>query len=237
MPHSRQLDAAAVAFAAVLPTAVTAVYFLALDDHPTWLQQTAWGLGKLVQFSFPLVWVLAVQRRRLRVGPGWRRGWRAGIASGAIVFAAMTAMYYLWLEPAGALDRPAVAMTEKVVDLGLHSLWRYLAFAAFLAVVHSLLEEYYFRWFVFGQMRRLMPLGPALAIASLAFAAHHVLVLAGFLGWASPLTWLGTAAVAAAGAFWAWLYHRTGSLLGPWISHLLADVAILAVGYELLLML
>ncbi len=230
-----RLDAAAVVFAALLPTAVTAVYFIGLSEQPTWVQQAAWAVGKLVQFTFPVAWVLAVQQSRPRMGRQWRAGLGAGAASGMLVLAAMLLVYHAWLGPAGTFDEPALAMREKLVGMGLDSPARYLAFAAFLSVVHSLLEEYYYRWFVFGQMRRRLPLWPSIILSSLAFAAHHVLVLAQFFGWASALTWLGVAAVAAGGAYWAWLYERTGSLLGPWISHLLVDVAILAVGYELLL--
>jgi membrane protease YdiL (CAAX protease family) len=40
--------------------------------------------------------------------------------------------------------------------------------------------------------------------------------------------------VAVGGAVWARLYDRSGSLLGPWLSHLLVDAAIFFVGYELL---
>jgi hypothetical protein len=39
--------------------------------------------------------------------------------------------------------------------------------------------------------------------------------------------------VAAGGAFWAWLYQRSGSLVGPWLGHLLADAAIFTVGWQL----
>ncbi len=234
-PSPNRRDAWAVAVAALLPSAVTAVYFVGLAEHPTWLQQTAWTLGKLVQFTFPAVWVLAVQRARPRAGPAWHRGWGEGLASGTLLLAAMMLLYHLGLGPLGALDRPAEAMGEKLVGMGLDSLARYIAFAAFLSVVHSLLEEYYFRWFVFGQMRKLLPFGPAVALSSVAFAAHHVLVLAQFFGWTSPLMWLGVVCVGVGGAYWAWQYERTGSLLGPWISHLLVDVAILAVGYDLLL--
>jgi membrane protease YdiL (CAAX protease family) len=41
-------------------------------------------------------------------------------------------------------------------------------------------------------------------------------------------------AVGAGGAVWSWLYHRTGSIYSPWISHLIIDAAIMAVGYDLL---
>ena len=32
---------------------------------------------------------------------------------------------------------------------------------------------------------------------------------------------------------WAWLYERTGHLAGPWISHALADAALMWVGYQM----
>ena len=32
----------------------------------------------------------------------------------------------------------------------------------------------------------------------------------------------------------AWLYRRSGSLVGPWLSHLLVDAGIMVIGYDLL---
>jgi membrane protease YdiL (CAAX protease family) len=63
--------------------------------------------------------------------------------------------------------------------------------------------------------------------------AHHVLVLGKYFGFDSPATWLFSSCVAVGGAVWAWLYNRTGSLLGPWLSHLLVDAAIFAIGFDL----
>jgi len=231
----RRLDTAAIAFAAVLPTAVTLVYFVVLSEQPHGVQQAAWALGKLGQFAFPLFWIFGIQGARVRIGPIRWRGLGTGVVSGVLMGAVIVGLYHLWLGPSGVLAEPTDAMHAKLAGLGLDSVARYLAFAAFLSLAHSFLEEYYFRWFVFGQMRRLLSVKSSIALASVAFAAHHVLVLAVYFGWASPLTWLGVAGVAAGGAFWAWLYDRTGSLLGPWISHLLVDAAIMAVGYDLLL--
>jgi membrane protease YdiL (CAAX protease family) len=36
------------------------------------------------------------------------------------------------------------------------------------------------------------------------------------------------------GAFWAWLYDRTGSLYAAWFSHVLIDAGIMVVGYRML---
>ncbi len=63
--------------------------------------------------------------------------------------------------------------------------------------------------------------------------AHHVLVLGRFFGFANWATYLFAACVAVGGAVWAWLYERTGSLVGPWASHLLVDAAIFAVGFDI----
>ena len=111
---------------------------------------------------------------------------------------------------------------------------QFAAAGIFYALVHSLLEEYYWRWFVFGQLRRLLPLGQSTALASLAFAAHHWIVLGSYFGRFSPVTWLMTFAVAVGGAVWCGIYHRSHSLLGPWLSHALVDAAIFAVGFAII---
>ena len=104
----------------------------------------------------------------------------------------------------------------------------------FLAGVHSLMEEYYWRWFVFRELKGLLAPGAAIALSSLAFMAHHVIILwiylpGRFLTAVVPFS----LCVALGGAAWAWLYERSGTLYTPWLSHLLVDVAILAVGYEM----
>ena len=40
--------------------------------------------------------------------------------------------------------------------------------------------------------------------------------------------------VAFGGLVWAWWYERSGSLAGPWVAHIFADLGIMAVGYDLL---
>ena len=102
-----------------------------------------------------------------------------------------------------------------------------------LCLAHSLLEEYYWRWFVFGQLYKNWSLSLAILVSSVGFMAHHVVLLATFFGWGSPLTYLFSFGVAIGGAFWAWLYASSRSLLGPWLSHMLVDVAIFLIGYDL----
>jgi membrane protease YdiL (CAAX protease family) len=155
------------------------------------------------------------------------------LAFGVLVVAAMVGLYFVWLKPAGHLAELAETVHEKVTDLGLSSLWKYVAVGVFYSLLHSFLEEYYWRWFVFAQLRHKLSLGWALGICSVGFMAHHVILLVTFFGWTSPLAYLFSAGVAIGGLVWAWLYERSGSLIGPWLSHMLVDAGIFLIGYDL----
>ena len=232
MTDSRRADTGAVVFALVLPTLVTLAYFVLLTEFSSRLQQTAYSIGKGIQFLFPIVWVLVYQRCR----PRWKGPKLGelleGLAFGALVFVAALALYHGWLKPGGYFVGPGAAIQEKVRGFGADTLTKYVLLGTFYALCHSFLEEYYWRWFVFGQLRRLVSFKKALIVASLGFMAHHVLVLATFFGWHNPATWLFSAAVAVGGLVWGWMVERHGSLWGPWISHLLVDAAIFAIGYD-----
>jgi len=228
---SRRVDTWAVLAALVFPSLVTWLYFVVLARHPAAVQQTAYSIGKGLQFIFPVVWVLAVQRRPLGFHLPGSKGLAESAAFGVFVMVAMWLLFFYWLLPAGYMDQPRDEIRQKVIGFGADTVWKYVALGVFYSLCHSFLEEYYWRWFVFGQLRRLFPLGPAIAVSSLGFMAHHVLVLATFFGWGSPATYIFSLAVAVGGAVWAWLYQRSGSLYGPWLSHLFVDAGIFTLGY------
>ncbi len=131
---------------------------------------------------------------------------------------------------AAVLEQSYGRIAEKIHDLG--EAERYFAFALFLCLVNSAMEEYYWRWFVFGQSKRLMPVTVAHLVAALGFSSHHIVVLSQFFpfGWALALG----ACVGIGGAFWSWQAQRYNSLIGPWVSHLLVDIGIVWIGWEAL---
>ena len=233
---ARRADLCVVVFALFLPSVATGLYFVILATWPTAAQQTAYAIGKGIQFGLPLVWVLAVQRAGLRLKRPSRAGLIEGGLFGLLVLVAMMALYHGWLKPVGYLSpqSPAAeAILNKVQGFGIDTLWKYVALGIFYSLIHSGLEEYYWRWFVFGQLRRLIPLRRAILVSSIGFMLHHILLLGTYLGWFSPATWIFSAAVAVGGAYWAWLYQRSDSLWSPWLSHLVIDAAIYIVGYDL----
>lgn len=221
----------------VIPTLITYVYFNLLADAPASAQKTAMIGGKAIQFGLPAVWVFWVLKQPPRTEAQTRfgtfLGLRSGLVLGLIVSVAMFALYHLGLKPSGFMDASAGEIRDKIQGFNIDSVWKYAGMGVFYALVHSLLEEYYWRWFVFGQMRNLIPVTAAILVSSLGFMAHHVLVLAVYFGWHSPATYLFSASVAVGGIAWAWLYDRHGSLWGPWISHLMVDATIFLVGYDL----
>ncbi len=232
LKNSRAAELAVLAFACALPTVVTLAYFVWAEGSAVGAQQAIFGVAKLVQFALPVVWAGAICRERL-AWPRWSpRGMLLGAIFGVAVAAALWAMYVTLLG-APVLDDALGPIRAKITSLGVDSRGGFLALGAFYAVCHSLLEEYYWRWFVFGRLARHVALGWAIGISAVAFAAHHVVVLWAYFSHAPTMALLLAACVAVGGACWAWLYHHARSIYAPWFSHLIVDAAIFTVGYHL----
>lgn len=217
--------------AALFPSLGTFLYFVALSGT-RWMAPV-YLVCKLIQFSFPLLWIVGVERARPHLfrTPGTKGLW-IGLFSGLGVVAALAGFWRTLFGFPVFVDVPA-AVAGKLASFGIETPSGYLALAAFYSLLHSLLEEYYWRWFLFGRLRRRLPAVAAIALSSLAFTAHHVLVIGQFLGGYGPTTWLASFTITGAGALWAWSYHRSNSLFGPWLSHALADAGLMWVGYEI----
>ena len=222
-----------LAVVALYPFAAAWLYFVALGDHPQ--MRLAYGGAKVLQALLPLVgwWLLRMDRS---TAAPTRGATRAGLLTGAILGGAVLAAWASPLADWSALGPVPGRVWARLVALGADTPVRFLALAMFLSVLHSWFEEYYWRWFLFGQLERRLAGWKAMALSSVAFALHHWIVLDSFLAgahrWTATLPL--TATVAAAGAVWAWLYRRYGGLRSPWVSHLLVDAALMAVGYQLI---
>jgi membrane protease YdiL (CAAX protease family) len=227
-----------IIFAMTFPTLAAWSYFLGLAETGGSVnirQQAAYVAGKIIQFSFPLVFVALAERRWPMLTRPRFDELLPGMVFSLVVASLMLGIYLGVLRGSLLLAQTPARLRLKLQEVGMATPARYFLLAVFLAAAHSLLEEYYWRWFVFGRLRQLTSRMPALALSSLAFMAHHVIVLNVYL----PGKFLTTAlpcslGVAVGGAVWAWLYERSGSLWSPWVSHLLIDAAIFVIGWDLL---
>jgi membrane protease YdiL (CAAX protease family) len=233
---SRGVTLGVLLFAMTFPSVVAWLYFVVLttggSENPA--QQWTYTLGKVVQFGTPVVFLTLVDRRWPRFLRPHRRGMGLGLAFGLAVAAAMLGLYFGLLRGSSALEKTPAELLKKLQELGCAAPARYLLLALFISLVHSLLEEYYWRWFVFGRLRELIPWGWALVLSSLGFMGHHVIVLQVYL----PERFLTevvpfSLAIAVGGGVWAWLYERTGTLYPSWLSHAMVDAMIFVIGWDL----
>lgn len=220
----------AVGPALVLPAAFSWLYFVAVGARP---EARGWyAAAKGFLLVWPLIaWLLVLEFPRTASGlpPQRLRSALAGIAAGAAVLACMAVA---WSTPLGAgLRDGADAIESKLAQFGIGRA-NYLAVAVGFSLLHSALEEYYWRWFVFGELRRAHCGWIPHLLAAAGFALHHYVALGSYFGPATA-AWMGTC-VGCGGLIWTAMYARWRSLLGPWISHVLIDLAIFWFGYRLL---
>ena len=231
--RSRRVWWGVLVAAMTLPTLASLAYFV-------WLEGTSWVapayLGaKMLQFAGPvagLAVLLAAATGPARPGRSVALGLGTGMAG-----AAFTWLSYVVLFRGGEMAATAAeAITVKLADFHLDTLWRYVLAALLISFLHSWLEEVYWRAFVYRWLHRLMHSEWSLVVAALGFAAHHVVVIAVYLGDASVFVLvLMSLPVALGGVLWCLLYRTTGNrLLAPWVSHICLDLAIMAVGYDLI---
>ncbi|MFO7907099.1 MAG: CPBP family intramembrane glutamic endopeptidase [Planctomycetota bacterium] len=233
MPYGAKFHGALLVFGLAYPTVLTMVYFVALADFPAFVQQAAYAGGKVFQFGFPAVYVVCLGHGKPRWSRPSAQGVAVGLGFGIVVLVAMLLLYYCWLKSSMHAQVLQPRVVRKIKDLGLDTWGKYAATGVFYALIHSLLEEYYWRWFVFGQLRGRAGVPVSIVISSLGFMAHHVVLLATFLGWNSLLAYGMAGGVGIGGAVWAWIYARSGTLLAPWLSHAVVDAAIFWIGFDL----
>lgn len=213
------------------------VPFLASLFYAVLFPGTAFGNSfysgvKIFLVAWPLASVFLFLKEKGTHLPG-DRNHRASIMPGAAFGIAIVGLLFFLIKmtPLGAVvDDNSANIVVFVEKLGVkqHFIW----FALFISFAHAALEEIYWRWFAFGEGRKIMKVGWAHLIAGIGFASHHVVIVNQFfpLGWA---LFLG-ACVAIGGIVWSWMYHRYNSLLGPWISHMIIDLGLMWVGWEAL---
>ena len=223
-----------VVFAAVFPTVATWLYFVVFKDTPT---GKALHLSlKGVELLLPALATVFLFRERMPnffARENWSAHWRsvpAGVGFGLAVVGLGIGL--LFFSPIGPEVRASGEhIRENVEAMGVAS-W-FWTFAVIMSVAHAALEEYYWRWFVFGNLDRAFSRTLAHVLAAVAFTGHHVVVLTQFFP--VLLALFLSALVGIGGLVWTVLYRRQGSLMGAWVSHMLIDFGIMGIGWYLMM--
>lgn len=228
---SRAQSRSVAALVLLVPAPSIGAWF-AFHGAPGTLGQIVYALAKLWIIALPLAWQLWVERDFLSLSPLRRRDRRAGVSAGLVIGAALSAVVIAtWFTFGDRLIDPE-ALREKLAGAGLTSPTRYVLFAAYLALINSVVEEYVWRWFVFRQCERLVRGSGAVALSALFFTLHHALAFHAQFG--TTVAVLASCAVFVAACIWSACYRNWRSIWPGWISHALVDVAALALGWQLL---
>jgi hypothetical protein len=218
-------------FALIYPTAMTWLYFTDESRDAPFL----YGFGKCIQFLLPALWWTAAEGKRLRLSAPRRDGIAVGVGFGVLTTAAILILYFVWLRESPIFASLKALAIAKATNFGLTTPARFAAFAIFLSAIHALLEEYYWRAFVFAEFRKQSSLTIAVVLSSLGFMAHHVVVLNYYFPEAFwRTTFPLSVGVAIGGAAWAIMYERYRTLYPTWLSHAIVDGALMTVAYAIL---
>ncbi|MEQ1839546.1 MAG: CPBP family intramembrane glutamic endopeptidase [Verrucomicrobiales bacterium] len=216
--------------ALVVPFILSFFYFVFYPG--TVFGNSFYTIHKVFLIAWPLLAVLLILREPM-VDRSRPKRHLASLLPG-VVFAGLTVgllFALIHFTPLGkVLAANETNIAGRIADLGMAE--HFVAFALFLSFIHAAMEEFYWRWFAFGQAKQLMPVGLAHLAAAVGVASHHVVILSQFfpLGWALVFG----ACVALGGAFWSWQANRYNSLIGPWFSHMIIDLGLMWVGWEVL---
>lgn len=156
-----------------------------------------------------------------------KKGLLPAIALGVGIYAVILGGYFLvspffdFSKIAGALTTNAGVTKENFLYVSL-----YISFA------NSFLEEFFFRGFVFTNLKRLSGRKLAYIFSATAFSLYHVAMM---IGWFSPVLFvLVMVGLAAGGVIFNWLNEKLDTIYCSWLTHMFANFAINTIGFMLL---
>ncbi len=202
---------------------------MALYIAPGSLGQAVFSCCKVWLLALPLAWFFWVDRGKLRISwPKQQELW-TGTILGLVMFGIILGAY--WLFGQHWIDK--TDLRTKAQDVGITSAYIYVLGAMYWTLINAFLEEYIWRWFVWSKCQILIPGLGSVLLCALLFTLHHIIALTFYTqDWLVVI--LGSLGVFMAGAVWSWCYLTYRSIWSGYLSHVLADLAIAFVGWQLL---
>ena len=199
-----------------------------------WWPAVLYPLFQLVMIAIPIVvWVRSglSGRQVCELAGAKRTSTVRGLLVGAMMGVVILAGYFLIQN---VLPRPMIdpkPLLAKIQSLKLLE-WYWLM-TIVMSLWNSLFEEYYWRAFLTAELgKRTKSTLAICVIGGGMFGLHHLFVLLDLFD--PPLVILFTFGTMAAGAAWTWMRRRGHSIWDCYISHIIADITIFWIGYDLI---
>jgi membrane protease YdiL (CAAX protease family) len=104
-----------------------------------------------------------------------------------------------------------------------------LYYGLYMSFVNSLMEEFFFRGFIFLNLKKLGYKKTGYITSSLLFALYHI---ANFQNWFSPVLYiLAIVGLFVGGTIFNFLDDKDNTFFNSWFVHICADLAIVFIGY------
>ena len=213
----------------VILTAVICCGLMALVDgviRPGYAVKSAIKIGAFL--LIPFVLSRAVKEIQFReVFRFSRKGVLLSLGLGVAVYALILGAYAL---VSGIFDFSNI-VGSLTANAGV-SRENFLYISLYISFVNSLLEEFFFRGFLFTNLKHSAGRGFAYGFSAGAFALYHVAMM---IGWFSPVLFLLVmVGLAAGGVIFNRINEKMETVCASWVVHMFANFAINTIGFILM---
>ena len=219
----------------IIAASILTVAILYITDQVLMLSYNVKIMVKLVTFiTFPIIYISTTKNNVVsdsieNAKKNFRKLKIKSISTvlGILLFMFLLGVYFIFK---GFLDIDAIRMDfiskYKITKDSL------LLYGLYMSFVNSLLEEFFFRGFIFLNLKKIGYRRIGYLASSLLFAIYHI---ANFQNWFSPLLYiLAIAGLFIGGTIFNLLDDRDNTFFNSWFVHICADLAIVLIGYMIL---
>ena len=180
-------------------------------------------------FGLPAYWHLRIDKNVFSRSPALNGGWAVSAGLGVVMAVVIMLTYVLLGDTLVSNDD----LIEILDPFGLTTPWKLMLAILFWVFINSVLEEFVFRWFITSKIEQLVS-GKWLPILLSAgvFTLHHTIALAFFI---DPLgNFIASLGVFIGGVIFSWIYIEYRSIWVAWVAHAIADVAVFAIAWQMI---
>ncbi|WP_422484913.1 CPBP family intramembrane glutamic endopeptidase [Gudongella sp. DL1XJH-153] len=165
----------------------------------------------------------ATQNMEALLKPAGKKELAISFGLGGTVYLVIIGVY-MFLSPYIDLQGIKLALKE---DLGV-TRENFILVALYISFINSLLEEFFFRGYLFLGLLKITARLKAYTISALFFAIYHVAIIG---SWFSPLIFvLAMTGLFVGGVIFNFLNEKNRNIINSWVVHMMANLAINTVG-------
>lgn len=155
-----------------------------------------------------------------------KKGIKIGVLSGCGIYIIILGAYFIFKD---IFDFSSVTSSlESGVGVTKSN---FIWVATYIALVNSLLEEFFFRGFAFLSLKRVSSRRFAYLFSAIAFSLYHICMMIGWFG--AEVIILSTIGLFIGGCIFNFFNEKSGNIYISWLIHMCANFAINTIGFIL----